>query len=182
MDQEDLNRFFESMNKFNTLQPIGSIRNSRRRGSASAPLLGKEESCKLVEFVSYCLNPNHYHLLLRQLVDGGIEKFMHKVGTGYTMYFNTKYERSGSLFQGKFKDTHISSNTQLLHTSVYVNMNNQFKDKIPELSRSSWDEYIRKIDSNFCNKKIILDQFENLEDYVKFSKSTLEDIKQRKIR
>ena len=66
---------------------------------------------------------NHYHLLLRQRVDGGISKFMQKLGTGYTMYFNTKYQRSGVLFQGVFKAIHIDEETYLTHLTRYIHLN-----------------------------------------------------------
>src|SRR3989344_2009952 len=63
----------------------------------------------LVEIAAYCLMPNHFHLLVRELEEGGISKFMQKLTTGYTMFFNKKYERSGSLFQGRFKATHVTN-------------------------------------------------------------------------
>jgi len=78
----------------------------------------------LVEIIAYCLNPNHYHFILKQLAEKGIEKFMQKIGTSYTMYFNQKYKRSGSLFQGTFKSVHIDPDDYLLYLSAYVNKNN----------------------------------------------------------
>lgn len=51
--------------------------------------------------------PNHFHLLLRQKKDGGVVKFMKKFGTGYTNYFNNKYDRVGSLFQERFEAIHV---------------------------------------------------------------------------
>ena len=83
----------------------------------------------LVEIVAYCLNPNHYHLIVKQISEKGIERFMQKIGTGYTNYFNKRYERSGALFQGKFKSIHIDSNEYLLHLSVYV-----FENRLGSLS------------------------------------------------
>ena len=67
----------------------------------------------LVQIICYCLNPNHYHLLLKEIKDGGISEFMKRVGGGYTWYFNNKHKRSGTLFQGRFKSVHIKSNEQL---------------------------------------------------------------------
>lgn len=64
-------------------------------------LLDKGEP--LVSIGAWCLMTNHFHLLIRQEVDGGITKFMKKVGTGYSMYFNIKYQRKGALFGGLFK-------------------------------------------------------------------------------
>src|SRR3989344_6008505 len=93
-DKKDLGRFFQSMKEFNTKNPIGSLYEN--------------------SFVNYCLNPNHYHFLLTPLVEKGVEKFMQRLGTGYTMYFNERNKRSGSLFQGKFKSKHINSNEYLL--------------------------------------------------------------------
>jgi putative transposase len=80
---------------------------------------------RLVEINAYCLNQNHFHLIVKQLRSGGISEFMQKIGTGHTMYFNKKYNRSGSLFQGTFKSTHINSNELLLYLSVYVNANHR---------------------------------------------------------
>ncbi len=57
----------------------------------------------LVSIGAWCLMTNHFHLLIRQEVEGGITKFMKKLGTGYSMYFNIKYQRKGALFGGLFK-------------------------------------------------------------------------------
>ena len=110
MDARDYARFLQSMEEFNTVEPIGSIfENSFRKRESQ---LGDGVS-KLVEFICYCLNPNHYHFLMRQVADKGIEKFMHRLCLGYARYFNIKCQRSGSLFQGPFKavcfnHTHLS--------------------------------------------------------------------------
>ncbi len=116
IDNEDLNRFLKSLTEFNTVEPIGSI----YEHSFGSPT-PKSRSLKLISIVAYCLNPNHYHLLVTPLKFGGIQKFMHRLGTGYTNYFNERYDRSGALFQGRYKDVHVSSNEQLLHLSAYIN-------------------------------------------------------------
>ncbi|KKT72112.1 MAG: Transposase [Candidatus Moranbacteria bacterium GW2011_GWF1_44_4] len=132
------------------------------------PLLKKKRK-KLVEFVCYCLNPNHYHLVVKQLDERGIERFMHKLGTSHTNYFNTKNKRTGALFQGRFKAIRIKSNSKLLYLSAYVNMNHfihGFRQK--EWKYSSLLEYLGKRKSGLCNKKIIMGQFEDIADYKKF--------------
>jgi len=78
---------------------------------------------KLVKIISYCLNPNHYHLLLEQKQEKGITSFMHKLGTSYTKYFNAKNNRSGSLFQGSYKSVPIKTDAQLFYISAYINGN-----------------------------------------------------------
>ena len=100
MDKFDFERFLQSIEEFNSENPIGSIyENSFIKDQTE----GKKK--KLVRIICYCLNPNHYHFILEQLVDRGIEKFMHKLGLGYTQYFNLKHHRSGALFQGPFRQS-----------------------------------------------------------------------------
>ena len=110
---------------------------------------------------------------------------MHRLGTGYTMYFNEKYKRSGSLFQGVFKATHIDSNEYLLHVSAYVNLNNkthQLGGEASKLVKSSWSEYIDKDARGIgiCEKDIILGQFKSSEKYKRFALSSLDSIIERK--
>ena len=76
-----------------------------------------------MEIVAFCLMPNHFHLILKQLKDGGITKFMRKLGTGYAMYFNQKNKRNGVLFQGKFKAIPIENDNYLIHLSRYIHIN-----------------------------------------------------------
>ncbi len=123
---------------------------------------------------------------MRPLVDKGIELFMHRLGTGYTMYFNAKNKRSGSLFQGKFKASHINSNEYLLHVSAYVNLNykiHQLGGKASKLWQSSWDEYAGLISGRVvCKKDIVLKQFDNTDEYKKFALGILPEIIDRKHR
>ena len=181
-DEYDIRRFFQSMVEFNTVKPIGSLyENSFLQLGGETPKLGE----KLVNIIAYCLNPNHFHLILEQLVEGGISEFMKRLGGGYTGYFNKKYARSGSLFQGVFKDVHIDTNEYLLHVSSYVNLNDrvhQLGGETPKLVRSmsSWGEYTDKRIKGICEKDIILGQFENVGAYKKFALSSLESIIKRK--
>jgi putative transposase len=78
---------------------------------------------QLVALGAYCLMPNHFHLLVTPLVDGGLTKFMGKLMTGYSMYFNKKYERTGALFEGAFKAKHADSDEYLKYLFSYIHMN-----------------------------------------------------------
>ncbi len=196
LDKEDTQRFFQGMQEFNTVMPIGSIYELMLRRSKSEEYHGDQYhgdqvSKKLVEFVSYCLNPNHFHFILKPISEKGIEKFMHRLGLGYVMYFNKKYKRAGSLFQGPYKGKLIDSNEYLLHLSAYVSLNDKvhkstnepFEDSTPKLikAKSSWNEYLGNTNNNFCNKEIILNQFKNKSDYEKFSLEALKIIKENKM-
>jgi len=191
-DENDLKRFFQSMKEFNTIDPIGSIYLNNLNNIRNKMLRNRiPQKEKLVEFICYCLNPNHYHFILQQTVDKGIAKFMHKLGLGYTNYFNEKHKRNGSLCQGKYKAIHVNSNEYLLHLSAYVNLNHKIhnfkmlRNSIPQHFKSSWEEYIQNNDSkkengHFCEKDIILSQFGSAKDYKEFAEDSLKIIKENK--
>jgi len=182
-DKEDSERFIKSMKLFNARKPIGSIYelsfdNLWKMGHRT------RDGGKLVEFVAYCLNPNHYHLLVRENMDGGISEFMKRLGGGYTGYYNTKHKRSGVLFQGKFKAKHITTDGYLTHLSVYINLNDrahQLGGPTAKLVRSSWDEYCGNMrDTRFgeicTGKGVVLNQFKDKKAYDIFAKTSLRDI------
>jgi len=77
----------------------------------------------LVSIGAYCLMPNHFHILLRQESDGGISKFIQKVMTGYTMYYNKRYEKTGSLCEGKFKSQLLDTDNYLKYIFSYIHLN-----------------------------------------------------------
>lgn len=77
----------------------------------------------LVAIGAYVLMSNHFHILVKECSVGGVSKFMQKLLTAYTMYFNKKYERSGALFQGKFKSTHANDDSYLKYLYAYIHMN-----------------------------------------------------------
>ncbi|PIP18094.1 MAG: hypothetical protein COX43_00625 [Parcubacteria group bacterium CG23_combo_of_CG06-09_8_20_14_all_35_9] len=128
LSEEDYYRFVHDLYEFNDEDV--TINNFRIIKSKRSPKLRK----LLVDIICWCLMPNHYHLLLRQLREGGISKFLQKLGTGYTNYFNWKYKRSGVLFQGKSKAVQIKTDTQLTHTSRYIHINSV------ELIEPNWKE------------------------------------------
>ncbi|OGI27131.1 MAG: hypothetical protein A2359_02630 [Candidatus Moranbacteria bacterium RIFOXYB1_FULL_43_19] len=189
LDDSDYQRFYLSMRlmndeqsdlmsqwkDFKTANPYAEL-NSFPRLS-----LGKEKP--LVEFVCYSLLPNHYHFILTQLAEKGIEKFMHRLGVGYSMYFNKKYDRNGALFQGTFKASKIKPDS-LLYLSAYVNCNAEvYGFARAEIYRwSSFLEYIEeKKDLCAGGKKIILDDFKGGDDYKEFAEENIKHFKEKKI-
>lgn len=138
----------------------------------------------LVEIIAYCLNPNHYHFILKQVEDKGIERFMHKIGTSHTKYFNKKNKRSGALFQGVFKATHIDSDEYLTYLSAYVNKNNFIHgyDQNGDWIYSSLPDYLGQRNNSIVpiNKKIILGQFRNMDDYKDFLEKNALHLKTKK--
>jgi putative transposase len=122
------------------------------------------------EVVSYCLMPNHFHLLLKQVNDNGISTFLSKLSNSHTKYFNTRYRRVGPLFQGSFKAVRIESDEQLLHVSRYIHLNpliDYLTKDIRTYAHSSYLEYLG-IKKGFCHKNYIMDNFPSAETYEKF--------------
>lgn len=77
----------------------------------------------LVNIGAYCLMPNHFHLLVKEKTEKGISKFMQKISTAYSMYFNQKYIRTGGLFEGKFKSQHAGKDRYLKYLFSYIHLN-----------------------------------------------------------
>jgi putative transposase len=113
-----------------------------------------------IELLSYCLMPNHFHLLVKQNVKDGITNLMNRLGTNYAMYFNKRYKRVGSLFQSVYKAIIVESDEQLLHLSRYIHLNP--KDKVGELidyPYSSYGDYLGMRKSNWLHTEQILSFF-----------------------
>ena len=150
LDQSDYQRFLLSMEEFNCLEPIGSLYNLKKKERAVRPLASgrtANTANTLIEVICHCLNPNHYHLLLRQSCDGGISEFIKRLSGGYTGYFNNKYSRSGALFQGKYKRKEIKTEGGLIKLSVYINCNAEIHG-LAKKEDWPWSSY-----KNYTNKE-----------------------------
>lgn len=135
------------MVEFNNIENVGSLYEksvkNKRLEKFGYPVT---KSKKIVNIISYCLNPNHFHFLIERLEDCGISEFMKKLSGGYSYYFNNKREMSGALFQGNFKVIHVANNNYLLNLSAYVNYNFLVHSlKKNELYKSSIEEFTKKI-------------------------------------
>ena len=174
--KEDLYYFFNRLTDLNFDTQNKDLNIKRYRSSDKKVVEIKGSA--LVSIIAYCLLPNHFHLVLRQESEDGISKFMQKLGTSYTMYFNQKYKRSGSLFQGKFKANIIGGDFGLPVLSVYVNLNyiHHKIDPKENLVKSSIFEYLDKdLDNSICNKDEIdpiIKEIGTINDYEIFAKNT----------
>ncbi|MDO8183858.1 MAG: transposase [bacterium] len=124
----------------------------------------------LVKLHVFALLPNHFHLLVEEVVEGGISKYMQRVANAYTKYFNTKYKESGHLFQNSFKSVHIEDNEQLLYVSSYIHLNcrddRKWKKREHLYPWSSYQDYIKDNRwPDLLETKLILDQFKSPSDY-----------------
>ena len=118
----------------------------------------------------FCLMPNHFHFLVKQLKENGISIFVSQLSNSYTRYFNVKYNRVGPLFQGAFKSVRIETEEQLIHVSRYIHLNPVVSGiaKRPEDYRwSSYAEYITQAPF-FCSIEEVISLFKISQKYKKF--------------
>lgn len=122
LNDKDYFRFIHDVFEFNDIAPTMNL-NFHFQSNYTILRNPQKPRKLLVEILCFCLMPNHYHILLRQKVDGGITDFMRKLGTGYANYFNQKYQRVGPLCQGKFKAVHVTEESYLLYLPHYIHLN-----------------------------------------------------------
>lgn len=122
LKDKDYLRFVVNLYEFNNSDPVFNF--GRNLNSSLIEVrLQSERKKPLVEILAFCLMPNHYHLIIKQLVENGVTEFMRKLGTGYTNYFNLRYQRVGPLFQGKFKAVLLEREQHLQHLPHYIHLN-----------------------------------------------------------
>lgn len=167
IDKRDYNRFIDSLNYYRA-------RDQHVRFSFKGRIktFGKEISSGslLAEVISYCLMPNHFHLLLKQVTDNGITTFLSKLSNSYTKYFNTRRKRVGPLFQGSFKAVRIENDEQLVHVSRYIHLNPLIDYLVKDIQAYKYSSYLEYfgLKKGFCHKNYIMDNFPSPQAYEKF--------------
>ncbi len=180
-DNEDYFRFMSllySCNSINSFRIFG---------------LNKDESPydfdrdkQIVSIGSFCLMPNHFHILITQLEEKGISKFMQKLSTAYSMYYNKKYIRTGGLFEGKFKSEHAKNDRYLKYLFSYIHLNpiklfqkdwkeigiKNKKEALAYLEKYKYSSYqdfldIKRIQNKILNIESFPKYFSNKESFIK---------------
>lgn len=200
LDNQDYFRAVHDLFEFNDKNPALTLyyKQANLKSYEVEPhkIGGKEKEPRklLVRVLAFCLMPNHFHLLLQQAANDGIIKFMQKIGTGYTMYFNQKYERVGPLFQGRFKAKLVDRESHFIHLPYYIHCNpldlkfpgwreKEIKDHkkamefLEEYRWSSFPDYIGK--KNFpsvTQREFLSEFFSGSEQYKKDTLAWLKEI------
>jgi len=163
-DKEDYERFIGLMYACNQIENFKADNLQKDEG-----LFNVKRKNLLVNIGAYCLMPNHFHILIIQVEDDGITKFMQKLTTAYVMYFNKKYERTGSLFEGKFKAEYAGNDRYLKYLYSYVHLNpikliqknwkeERIKDKdeaLEYLNRYKYSSYLDYLGENRVQNKVL---------------------------
>jgi putative transposase len=123
---------------------------------------------KEVDLIAYCIMPNHFHLLIKQKTKDGMTKLLRAISTTYALYFNRRYNRQGTLFQGRYKATIIDNESYLLHLSRYIHLNPLSlvtrTDLVTSWPYSSYPYFLRIKKSDWVKPEIILKLFERSKD------------------
>lgn len=165
-DEGDYNRFLKTLQYYQLEGPKPKLSVYLKRDLQN--LIGLNNT---IEIITYCLMPNHFHLLVRQLMDSGISNFVSKAINSYTKYFNVKYDRVGSLFQGQFKAVLVDNDNQLVHVHRYIHLNPLVAHLISDLRLYKHSSYLEYLDeqSGICAKEEILNYFKSPDSYNQFT-------------
>lgn len=195
-DKQDYFRFIHDLYEFNT-QDRSELNFYKFRdygANGKIAKTNKKNKKPLVDILAFCLMPNHYHLMLSPKTEKGIPQFMQKVGMGYSKYFNQKYKREGTLFQGRHKHILVSDDAHFLHLPFYIHFNpldliypewreNKISDpkKALEFLKSyRWSSHLDYLGvKNFpsiLNMKPLMEILESNKDYGKLVENYLKDI------
>lgn len=112
-----------------------------------------------IKLTAYSLMPNHFHFLIKQDSQRSIKAFMQSLATRYTIYFNKRYKRVGSLFQSIYKAVLIDQENYLLHLTRYIHLNPQAYFKDLSQAYSSYAEYLGKRNTSWVHPSEILSLF-----------------------
>jgi REP element-mobilizing transposase RayT len=156
IDKQDYTIFLGLLKKYLANDSVDSNKNNRHRFQS----IENE-----VALLAYCLMPNHIHLLLRNDVKQGVERLMRRVMTGYVMYFNNKYSRVGSLFQGPYKASRITTDAYMYHISRYIHLN---PDAYKTWPYSSYKYYVNVPAPKWLRVDDVLQLFTDKKEYVAF--------------
>ena len=186
LDQKDYYRFVVLLYACNNTDPVNMCKYFQG-GKTLKGLLNIKREDTLVDIGVYSLMPNHFHLLVKEKVEGGITKFAVKLLTSYSMYFNRKNNRKGTLFESKFKAKHVDSDEYLKYLFAYIHLNpvklidpkwkeNGIPDRkkvqkyLSEYSFSSYPDYQDKarLESRIINKEVFPEYFTNKDDFDEF--------------
>src|SRR3989344_7863223 len=136
LTERDYERFLQTLYYYQFSGPKPKFSNKYRFKNKEF-----DKNPKIVDLLAFCLMPNHFHLLIKQLGDGGTQEFLSKIANSYTKYFNTKHKRVGPLFQGQFKAVLIESDEQLIHVSRYIHLNPFVSELVSDLTIFPYSSY-----------------------------------------
>lgn len=135
------------------------------------------------DVVAYCLMPNHFHLLICIKEADKITESLRNLFISYTKSLNKEVNRSGPLWEGRYKSKLVPGDDYLLHLTRYIHLNPvkaKLVNKPEDWKFSSYSDYIRENGTTFVNKNIVLNKVDDyrrfVESYQEFDKDKLAEL------
>lgn len=197
LSDEDRFRFIHDLFEFNNTESVNNLTYFFRNNPKDivSPYIKHRAPRKLlVDVLAFCLMPNHYHLLLRPRFDDGLSQFMKKLNIGYAKYFNEKYERTGALFEGRYKSVSVDRESHFIHLPYYIHLNpldlktpewrdgqlRNYEKAINFLESYRWSSHLdysgKKNFPSVTQRDFLLKFFGGPQEYIKSIKQWLKDL------
>lgn len=180
--EHDSKRFMALLYICNGHNPV-NMRLYFNKGLPFVEIFNVDRGTELIDIGAYCLMQNHFHLLVKERTGNGVSRFMEKLSTAYSMYFNRKHERTGGLFEGRFKAKHIGNEPYFNWLFSYIHLNpvkiinsnwkeagdfnfGEIKSFLSRYSYSSYSDYFveQRPESVILNKDAFPAHFKQLND------------------
>ena len=195
MDDSDNYRFIHDLFEFNDEAPAANNFHKFNDIVSRYSEVKRQPRKLLVDILSFCLLPNHYHLMLANRAENGISMFMRKLNVGYAKYFNEKNERTGALFEGRYKSIKLEKQAHFIHLPYYIHLNpldlfapewragelKNYKGSVKFLDSYRWSSHLDYLgEKNFpslTSRDFLLEIFGGEKGYRKKISEYLKDLK-----
>jgi putative transposase len=162
LDKEDYVRFIHDLYEFNDEEPVKNVYRSLGYSESIQNINEKKKRKRVVDLLVFVLMPNYFHLILIPRIQNGVYLYMKKLGCGYARYFNAKYQRTGTLFERRYKRILIKNEEHFKHLPYYIHCNpldlsypewrkkelKDFKGALKFLDSYRWSSHL-----DYCGKK-----------------------------
>ncbi len=201
LDDKDHLRFIHDLFEFNDKESVNNAffsfnKVSQQYNDVGRPLIEERRRPRklLVKVHTFCLMPNHYHLLLSPNIENGMSLFMKKLNGGYAKYFNERYERKGALFESRYKRVLVKNDSHFIHLPYYIHLNpldliapewregklENYNKAMKFLDSYRWSSHLdylgKKNFPSVTQRGVISDFFGGSKDYNRSIKNWLKDL------
>jgi putative transposase len=166
----DYAHFLDTLSFYREAKPVTKLSLASR--ATLAVNLSQPPQRPLVDILSFCLMDNHFHLTVRQCEDDGISSYLSQVQNSYSRYFNVKYDRVGTMFQGRFQAVSVRRDEQLLHLTRYHHLNPVVARLVERPEDWPWSSYashyLKNISDRLCQPQLVIKMVGSREKYRAF--------------
>lgn len=165
--------FFRNVSRYISLFNNDNSDRNKKRFLVPPEIVEEIIKTKEIDLYAFIIMPNHFHLFVSEIKEGGIPLYLQRIQIAYAKYFNLKYKKSGYVFQGRFKAVHVTNNDQGLYLSAYIHRNSRglpkWKNQEDTYPWSSYQDFVKENRwDQLLSRELILGQFNNGREYRDF--------------